>query len=203
MTFYEFIKGSQFVTYVSQSKEGDRIMKETTVEAAEAEAAESVDPTEGRAERLEKIAKNHILPSMGVGLIPFPLVDMVALFGIQLNLVKKLSIEYDVSFKQEIGKPIIASLLGGFLPASLGYAIASIIKFIPIIGQTTGAVTMPVVSGAATYAIYKVFVQHFESGGTFLDLDPVKVKSYFSEQFEKGKKIVADLKSQSTKSTTA
>jgi uncharacterized protein (DUF697 family) len=177
-------------------------MEETTVEAAEAEATESVDPTEGRAARLEKLAKHHILASMGVGLIPFPLVDMVALFGIQLDLVKKLSVEYDVPFKQEIGKSIISSLLGGFLPASLGGAIASIIKFIPIIGQTTGAVTMPVVSGAATYAIYKVFVQHFESGGTFLDLDPAKVKSYFSEQFARGKKVMADLKPESPESTT-
>ena len=174
-------------------------MEEATVGAAEAEALaaeteESVDPTEGRVERLEKLAKNHILASMGVGLIPFPLVDMVALFGIQLDLVKKLSVEYDVPFKQEIGKSIVSSLVGGFLPASLGSAIARFIKFIPIIGQSVGAVTMPVFSGAATYAIHKVFVQHFESGGTFLDLDPEKVKTYFSEQFARGKKIVTGLK---------
>lgn len=183
-------------------------MKDTTVETpevetAEAEAAEDVDPAEGRTARLEKLAKNHVLASMGVGLIPFPLVDMVALFGIQLDLVKKLSGEYNVPFKQEIGKSIISSLAGGFLPASLGTAVSSIIKFIPIIGQTTGAVTMPVASGAATYAIYKVFVQHFESGGTFLDLDPAKVKSYFAEQFAKGKKVVDGLKKESTISTTA
>jgi hypothetical protein len=48
-----------------------------------------------------------------------------------------------------------------------------------------------------------VFVQHFESGGTFLDLDPAKVKAYFSEQFERGKKVVADLKPKSTESKTA
>jgi len=182
-------------------------MEEKTVEAAESEtakpeAAESVDPTEGRAERLEKLSRNHILASMGVGLIPFPLVDMVALFGIQLNMIKKLSVEYDVPFKQEIGKSIVSSLVGGFLPASLGSVAASIIKFIPIIGQTTGAVTMPIAAGAATYAIYKVFVQHFESGGTFLDLDPAKVKSYFSEQFERGKEVVKGLKKESEKSTT-
>ena len=27
----------------------------------------------------------------------------------------------------------------------------------------------------------KVFIQHFESGGTFLDFDPDKVRSYFSK----------------------
>lgn len=177
-------------------------MDETTVEtpeAPEAEAAESIDPTEGRKERLEKLAKNHILASMGVGLVPFPIVDMVALFGIQLDLIKKLSTEYDVPFKREVGKSVISSLAGGFLPQSLGGAIASGIKFIPIIGQTTGAVAMPVFSGAATYALYKVFVQHFESGGTFLDLDPAKVKAYFSEYFAKGKKVVEGLRKETPK----
>lgn len=171
-------------------------------EAAETEAAEPVDPTEGRPGRLEKRAKNYVLASMGVGLIPFPMVDMVALFGIQLDLVRKLSDEYDVPFKQDIVKSIVSALMGGIIPQSLGGVVASMIKLVPVIGQTTGAVAMPVFSGAATYAVYKVFVQHFESGGTFLDLDPAKVKSYFSEQFAKGKKIVADLKPGSTKSTT-
>lgn len=170
-------------------------MDEATVDAPTAEeATESLNPTEGRAERLEKLLKNHVLASMGVGLIPLPIVDLVALMGVQLDLIKKLSVEYDVPFKHDMGKSIISSLMGGLLPAALGGTIASLIKFIPLIGQTTGAVTMPVISGAATYAIYKVFVQHFESGGTFLDLDPSKVKAYFSEQFAKGKKVAASLK---------
>ena len=161
-----------------------------TVDAAE----EQVDLDPGRAERLEKLAKSHILASMGVGLIPIPLVDLVALMGIQLDMIKKLSAEYDVPFRKDVGKSILTSLMGGLLPASLGGTIASIIKFVPIIGQTTGAVTMPVISGAATYAVHKVFVQHFESGGTFLDLDPAKVKAYFAEQFTCGKKAVPVVK---------
>ena len=167
---------------------------ETTTEGA----AVSVDPVEGRTERLEKFAKNHILAAMGVGLIPIPLLDLVALMGIQLDMIKKLSAEYDVPFKHDIGKSILGSLLGGLLPASLGGAVASMVKFLPLIGQTTSAVTMPVIAGASTYAVFKVFVQHFESGGTFLDLDPAKVKSFFSEQFNKGKKVVTDMKSEVT-----
>ncbi len=168
--------------------------EETTAE----ESAISVDPAEGRTERLEKLAKNHILASMGVGLIPIPLLDLVALMGIQLDMIKKLSAEYDVPFKKDVGKSILGSLLGGLLPASLGGAVASMVKFLPVIGQTTSAVTMPVIAGAATYAVFKVFVQHFESGGTFLDLDPAKVKSFFSEQFNKGKKVVTDMKPEVT-----
>lgn len=168
--------------------------EETTAEGS----AVPVDPAEGRTERMEKLAKNHILAAMGVGLIPIPLLDLVALMGIQLDMIKKLSTEYDVPFKKDIGKSIVGSLIGGLLPASLGGAVASMVKFLPVIGQTTSAVTMPVIAGAATYAVFKVFVQHFESGGTFLDLDPSKVKSFFSEQFNKGKTVVTDMKPEVT-----
>jgi uncharacterized protein (DUF697 family) len=173
-------------------------MKEEKVKVepkAEATAeTESMNVTKGREERLEKLSKHHILASMGVGLIPVPIVDVVALMGVQLNMIRKLAAEYGIPFKQDRGKSIITSLVGGLLSTELGLTLCSLIKCIPVIGQTTGAVTMPVMSGAITYAIYKVFVQHFESGGTFLDLDPSKVKAYFTEQFAKGKKIVTDLK---------
>ena len=54
---------------------------------------------------------------------------------------------------------------------------------------------MPIYSGAATWAIGKVFIQHFASGGTFLDFDPQKVKDYFRNLFEQGKEVASNLKS--------
>jgi uncharacterized protein (DUF697 family) len=165
------------------------------VEAAETvDSTDTVDATAGREERLEKLFRNHMLAAMGVGLIPIPFVDVVAIMGVQIDMIKKLSVEYDIPFQQDRGKSVVTSLVGGLLTTELGMSLSSLIKCIPIIGQTTGAVAMPVLSGASTYAIYKVFVQHFEAGGTFLDLDPAKVKSYFAEQFAKGKKVVNDMK---------
>ncbi len=169
--------------------------EEQTVETATTEeATEKINLPEGREERLEKISKNHILASMGLGLIPIPLVDMVALTGVQLNMIRKIADEYNVPFKQERGKSIISALIGGLFSLQVGITLSSAIKCVPVIGQTVGTVTMPIISGASTYAIYKVFVQHFEAGGTILDLDPAKVKSFFSEQFTQGKKAAANLK---------
>ena len=54
-----------------------------------------------------------------------------------------------------------------------------------------GFVSSPAFSGAVTYAIGKVFVQHFEMGGTLLDFNPEKVKKYFREQYEQGMKKAA------------
>ena len=49
--------------------------------------------------------------------------------------------------------------------------------------------TLPAASGALTYAVGRVFIQHFESGGTFLDFDPAEVSKYFAEKYEQGRKI--------------
>ncbi len=176
-------------------------MKIETVETNVEVVAESINDTLDRDQRIEKHARNHILAAMGVGLVPIPLVDLVALIGVQLDMIRTLSVEYGVPFRRDIGKSVITTLLGGFIPVALGGTLSSLIKCIPLIGQTTGAITMPVISGASTYAIYKVFIQHFESGGTFLDLDPAKVKSYFAEQFTKGKQVATDLKKDETAST--
>ncbi|MBF0099522.1 MAG: DUF697 domain-containing protein [Desulfobacterales bacterium] len=145
-------------------------------------------------EQPENIIRNHVLGSMGVGLIPMPLVDLVALTGVQLNLLRKLAKKYNVPFSQDKGKNVLAALLGSGLPVSISGAVASLIKSIPLIGQTTGAITMSVLGGATTYAVGKVFEQHFASGGTFLNFDPEAVKDYYAKMFKEGEKVAEELK---------
>lgn len=147
-----------------------------------------------RNQRVEKLVRNHILASLGVGLVPIPIADIVGILAINLDLIKSLSKEYDVPFEQDRGKAILTSLLGGLFPVAVGGTVISLLKFIPIVGQTTGAVALPVLAGAATYAVGKVFVRHYEAGGSIFDLDTAKVKDYFSKQFGIGKKVAADLK---------
>jgi uncharacterized protein (DUF697 family) len=86
-------------------------------------------------------------------------------------------------------------LLTGFGAPALGAAIgSSVVKFIPVAGNFMGLVAIPGVAAAFTYAVGKVFVQHFASGGTFLDFDPKKVREYFARQFEEGKLVAAKIK---------
>ncbi|MBF0210010.1 MAG: DUF697 domain-containing protein [Desulfamplus sp.] len=135
------------------------------------------------------IVKNRMIASVGAGLIPFPIVDIVALTGIQMDTVRALAKLYDIKFSKDIGKTAITTLTGGFVPVATGPWISSLAKTIPVVGPIMGAVSMPVIAGAATYAVGQVFIQHFESGGTFLTFEPDKVKGYFQEQFEKGKEF--------------
>jgi uncharacterized protein (DUF697 family) len=131
--------------------------------------------------------------AMGAGTIPVPLVDLAAVSGVQIQMLSKLSELYEVPFSENSVKSIVASLVGALVPARLGwsagYAVASTVKSFPVVGTVLGIGTVAVVAGATTYAVGKVFVRHFEEGGTFLSFDSGKMKEYFQEQYEKGAEV--------------
>jgi uncharacterized protein (DUF697 family) len=145
-------------------------------------------------EQISKLIRHHVYGSMAVGLVPIPMVDFLGVTGIQLNMVRKMAAYYDIPFSKDMTKNLIISLIGGAVPVSAALPVASSIKFFPIIGQTMGAVSMPVIAGASTYAVGKVFYRHFASGGTFLTFDPEKARTYYEEMFTKGKTIVKGMK---------
>jgi len=139
-----------------------------------------------RREECERIIQKHVLLTMGVCAIPIPIVDFLGTAGVQLKMLRKMSRLYSVNSGQRV-KSILASLAGGIAPIELTKGIfGSIFKPLPGIGHLLSAVTLSLSAGAMTYAVGKVFIQHFESGGTFLDFDPAKVKEYFFEQFKEG-----------------
>ena len=88
-------------------------------------------------------------------------------------------------------KSIVASLLGGIVSTRLGYGLIGTFARLPLIGTLATAATLPLMAGAVTYGIGKVFVQHFASGGTFLDFNPDKVRGFFRGQVEKAKDATA------------
>ena len=144
-----------------------------------------------------KTVKKYMWWSMGAGLIPVPFVDWAAVSGVQFKMIADLAKVYGVPFKEERVKAIIGSLAGFLLPHSLAFGmIGSGIKAIPVIGALAGAPAMAVFCGAYEWALGRVFIQHFESGGTFLDLDPEAVKEYFRAQFEEGKKVTKTIDGQ-------
>ncbi len=160
-------------------------------EILEQEVQKAEEKVEG--EGADTTLRNHVLGALGVGLIPIPIVDIVALTGIQLNLLRKLAAEYDVPFSEDLVKNILGSLIGGSIPVLFARSFFSLVKGIPLIGHTTGALTMPVLAGASTYAVGKVFIQHFASGGTFLTFDPDKVRDFYNEMYKEGQKMASNL----------
>ena len=171
-------------------------------EATGSGTAEKIEPPEGaidslttettdesRDEAASKLVDRFSLWSGAAGLIPLPIVDIVAVGGVQLEMLRRLSDIYGVPFVENRGKSLIASLAGSVLPASTAtttaMGVTSALKSIPGIGTAISAFTMPVFSAGATYVIGKVFIQHFASGGTLLDFNPPDYREFIKAQKEK------------------
>jgi uncharacterized protein (DUF697 family) len=144
------------------------------------------------------VIKNHMIWSMGAGFIPVPIADFFAVSAIQLDMIRQLCKLYEIDFKETEGKAIITSLTGSGL-ARLG---ARAVKFIPGVGSVLGGITLAVLSGGSTYALGEVFKKHFETGGTFLDFDPTRLKKYYDDKFEKGKDLARKMKKEQEQKTS-
>ena len=144
---------------------------------------------QAKSKHANSIIKNHMIWSMGAGFIPVPIADFFAISAINLDMIRQLSKVYEVDFKETEGKAVITALTGSSL-ARIG---ARAVKFIPGVGSMLGGVTLAVLSGASSYALGEVFKKHFETGGTFLDFDPARLKKFYDEKFEKGKKMAKEM----------
>jgi len=144
----------------------------------------TAETPEQRHETAAKLVDRFSLWSGVGGLIPLPFVDVLAVGGLQLQMLRRLSQLYDVQFSENRGKALIASIAGTMIPVTSGMGAASALKGVPILGMIASAFVMPVLSAGATYAIGKAFVQHFESGGTLLDFNPPDYKEFIKAQKE-------------------
>src|SRR5882757_854237 len=73
---------------------------------------------EQRDEVASKLVDRFSLWSGAAGLVPIPLLDVAAVGGVQLQMLRRLSEIYSVPFSDNLGKSMIASLAGSVLPAS-------------------------------------------------------------------------------------
>lgn len=155
--------------------------------AAVVEERNILTPEERQYEAQHTI-KNHAITAMGIGILPVPGVDLVALTGVQLNLLRKLGNLYGLKLSDEVGKKLLASLLSGYLPLAIAAPIASVLKLIPGIGIAAGVLAQSTLAGATTYAVGKLFLEHFESGGNFLNFKTTNQK--LRQKIAEGKDFV-------------
>jgi uncharacterized protein (DUF697 family) len=141
-------------------------------------------PPDGRRARAVKLVERFSLWSGAAGLIPVPFVDLAVIGGVQIQMLRRISQIYSVPFAENRGKALIASLAGSMIPASSGIGAASIVKSVPVVGMAVSTIVMPALSAGATYAIGKVFIQHFASGGTLLDFNPRDYREFIKTQKE-------------------
>jgi uncharacterized protein (DUF697 family) len=148
---------------------------------------------EQRLAAAEKIVKKNTYCAAGIGCVPIPLVDLVGIGGFQAVMIKELSSLYGVKFNDHLVRNLVSALIGTLSVRTITAGIVgSAFKFIPGIGAVIGSLlAVPAVAGAVTYAIGRVFIKHFEEGGTLLDLNVEKSKAFFQAQYKLGEKAAA------------
>ena len=152
--------------------------------SASSETGGSEMTPEERKEFANKLVDRFAVWSGVAGFIPMPIVDVLAIGGLQIQMLRRLSQIYGVPFSDNSGKAVIASLAGTMIPTSSGIGAASTMKFVPVLGTITAGFVLPALSAGATYAIGRAFVQHFETGGTLLDFNAPDYREFVRKQKE-------------------
>lgn len=135
----------------------------------------------------DELIKDYVTYSVGTGFIPVPIVDVIGLVGLQLKMVHSLSKLYNVPFSERRVRSILYSLIGSIIPAAGVGILASAVKFIPLIGQAAGGVSMATLAGGCTYAVGRIFANHFEQDGKIEDLDVESAKEDLKSNLEEAK----------------
>jgi len=139
-------------------------------------------PRSEREELASRLVGRFATWSGVAGFVPLPLLDIAAIAALQVEMLRRISKIYDVSFSENRGKAVVAAIGGGLIPAASSMGAASALKFVPVLGMLADVFIMPALSAGATYAIRKAFIQHFESGGTLLDFNPPDYRDFVRAQ---------------------
>jgi len=165
-----------------------------TTETITVQEAHHNEMLASRTEKGKAVIHRNVLWALGAGVVPLPLVDMVAVLAVELKMLKQLSDVYDAKFTDNVAKKIVGSLLSSVGSVGLGLAVAgSLFKIVPVLGSTLGVVSVPVFAATFTSALGKIFQMHLETGGTLLDFDPKAVRTHFKKEFDKSKIEVAQM----------
>lgn len=160
----------------------------TNAEAASTDTLEKNTGSEDRLEAVGKIISSSAMWSGATGAIPIPIVDIGALAAVQATMISRIASLYGESLNSEAARSIISILLGTLIPAGAAFTIAkSGVKLIPGAGYLIGTVSMIGLSAAATYAIGKIFVRHFEGGGSLTSFDAGSVTEDLKAEFSKAR----------------
>jgi|ERR1700722_207092 uncharacterized protein (DUF697 family) len=134
--------------------------------------------------RASEVISSSVKWSIGAGLVPFPVLDLVALGAVQTRMLIDLSDVYGQPFGKESAKTIVSVLLGTLVPgAAAGAVMGSAVKTAPVGGTLAGMVSMSVFGAAATYAVGKVFTRHLAGGGRVGDFSAESIKEDLKAEF--------------------
>ena len=124
--------------------------------------------------------------SLAAAIVPVPYLDLAALAAVQGNMIINLAEVYGEKVSKQTVRGLVSVLLGTLLPANLATAtVGASAKLVPGFGTLVGAASLAAFGAAATYAMGKVFVRHFENGGTVACFKAENIQEDLKAEFAK------------------
>lgn len=120
------------------------------------------------------------------GAIPLPVVDLLALSGVQSRMVYELASIYGQPLSAQRFLEVAGTLGLGMLARQ---AARSAVKAIPVVGTVLGSVAGGAMAGASTYALGKAFCYYYSVVQQGHVPDPQDLKRYYSEQLNQAQTI--------------
>ncbi|MEQ1440736.1 GTPase [Fontimonas sp. SYSU GA230001] len=131
----------------------------------------------------------HTVAAMGGGALP--VVDIVAVAAIQAKLLHVLAVQagqvFDLKTTREFLGLLGAGVAGGLALRLLG---RSLLKLVPVLGQSIGAVWGGVQAGATTYALGWAAARYFEAKSLGRHLAPERLREIYAEELRAGRALI-------------
>lgn len=129
----------------------------------------------------DKLIRKYALGSGVFGYAPFPVLDGLGIMAVQRTMLKQLAKNYKVSYSRSLAKDLLSTLVGGVMTRA---AIPIALKMVPGVGVLLGSTGMAAIGSASTFAVGKVFKQHFEEGGTMKNFDVKQNKKTYEVEMK-------------------
>ena len=114
-----------------------------------------------------KIVHRYVATSAVAGLITVPGIDVAALGGVHIALIKRLTEYYGAEFSEHAARNIVIAITASLVPGTIGSIVGNrALRMLPYVSHAAGLLTMSAFSAAASYGLGLVFIRHFEAGGT-------------------------------------
>ena len=138
----------------------------------------------------DRLIAQHVGMAMGAAAIPIPLADLAAVTLVQIDLVQRLADRYSVDSDRTRARAAVMALAGASL-ARLG---ASAVKALPGAGSLVGGATHVALAGATTWALGRVYREHFETHGSLEGPDADALRQRYDEYVQRGRELARELR---------
>lgn len=147
-------------------------------------------PSQGADEKALAIVKTWSQWAALGGTVPAPFVDVALVSGAQIKMIHSLCKHYRIPFQKKLAFTLVSALAGGTMPTWLAQTLTlSALKTVPVVGSVMSLTAEPAMAFAATYAIGRTFVQHFESKGTLASFSARNMSGSFQRFFKTGQSL--------------